>query len=78
MILSENIIVAGLVGLSLVVILYLWRYANKLKSIIFNKLIGKDEHNSIDIDNVVRIVIFLGLLMLYFVVLFIIAQWFES
>ena len=70
---SNNIIVAVIVGALLPTIFFIWKYSNTLKAKIFVMTIKKEDHDSLDIDNLVRFVVFLVLIIPVFVIVYFIS-----
>lgn len=70
---SNNIIVAAIVGAVLPTIFFIWKYSNKLKAKVFIMTIKKEEHSNLDIDNLVRFIIFFMLIIPVFVIVYFIS-----
>jgi hypothetical protein len=71
---ADKMIVALIVGIMIPAIFFVWQFAGNLKSKVFMRFIGKQEHSSLDIDNLVRAFIFLLLIVPVITLLIIVTE----
>jgi len=64
---ARTIVVAGILGLFFSLLPFMWQYADKLKSNIFLKTIGKSESKNLDLDLITRLLITLILIACFWV-----------